>query len=220
MGDDSGQQHKTMIKQLTDLDDHELDEQAGLFMHPRRKSLRTETTPRPLSQPFFQPLQVFPDVLSVSAMVERQGQREQRDEAAAGSGAVQGQSSGTATPASALAQYPQGLALHAAHTDTSDTRAPQALRSVSLTRIGNEPQDAGDPHRAKRHGLMTTSPLDEALTPHGLRSGTPLETPTEEGDRQLSVEASRPSKAGRRAGKRAGAGSAEGRAQARGGRLF
>ncbi|KAJ2772595.1 hypothetical protein IWQ56_001313, partial [Coemansia nantahalensis] len=68
MADDEEQQHKTMIKQLTDLDDHQLDEQAGLFMHPRRKSLRTETTPRPLSQPFFQPLQVFPDVLSVSAM--------------------------------------------------------------------------------------------------------------------------------------------------------
>lgn len=74
------QEHKTMIKQLTDLDDHALDEQAGLFMHPRRKSLRSGeqalNTPRPLSQPFFQPLQVFPDVLNVSAMVERQGQKD------------------------------------------------------------------------------------------------------------------------------------------------
>ncbi|KAJ2845497.1 hypothetical protein J3B02_004664, partial [Coemansia erecta] len=68
MNEENEQQHKTMIKQLTDLDDHTLDEQAGLFMHPRRKSLRSETTPRPLSQPFFQPSHVFPDVLSVSAM--------------------------------------------------------------------------------------------------------------------------------------------------------
>ncbi|KAJ2574334.1 hypothetical protein GGH95_003921, partial [Coemansia sp. RSA 1836] len=80
MGDEDEQQHKTMIKQLTDLDDHALDEQAGLFMHPRRKSLRPETTPRPLSQPFFQPLQVFPDVLSVSAMVERQEQKGQKEQ--------------------------------------------------------------------------------------------------------------------------------------------
>ncbi|KAJ2006376.1 Vacuolar inheritance and morphology protein [Coemansia thaxteri] len=80
MEDEDEQQHKTMIKQLTDLDDHALDEQAGLFMHPRRKSMRSETTPRPVSQPFFQPLQVFPDVLNVSAMVERQEQKEQKEQ--------------------------------------------------------------------------------------------------------------------------------------------
>ncbi|KAJ2438632.1 Vacuolar inheritance and morphology protein, partial [Coemansia sp. RSA 2440] len=224
MGEGNGQ-HKTMIKQLTDLDDHELDEQAGLFMHPRRKSLRSETTPRPLSQPFFQPLQVFPDVLSVSAMVERQGQRDQRDEAgthaerAVGSlNSALGQSSGTATPASALAQYPQGLALH---TEAAPDARP-GLRSVSLTRVTSEHMDTGPSRpgssdaarqagasdvRAKRPAV---APLDETQ----LRS-TPVDTPTEEGDRQLSVEASRPSKA-KRASRRTGT-SADTRAR---GRLF
>ncbi|KAJ1740380.1 Vacuolar inheritance and morphology protein [Coemansia sp. RSA 989] len=183
------QQHKTMIKQLTDLDDHELDEQAGLFMHPRRKSLRTETTPRPLSQPFFQPLQVFPDVLSVSAMVERQEQkdsREQRDEAP--TLADKALSSGTATPASALAQYPQGLALHSHGTDAASAEPP-ALRSVSLTRVAEDAPLAGTDDRSKRPGVLTASPLDDS----GLR-GTPVGTPTEEGDRQLSVETSRPNR--------------------------
>ncbi|KAJ2456254.1 Vacuolar inheritance and morphology protein [Coemansia sp. RSA 2336] len=206
------QQHKTMIKQLTDLDDHELDEQAGLFMHPRRKSLRTETTPRPLSQPFFQPLQVFPDVLSVSAMVERQEQkdsREQRDEAPAGD---KGLSSGTATPS--LAQYPQGLALHShATTDAASADAP-ALRSVSLTRVAEDSALPGTDDRSRRPAMVTASPLDDA----GLR-GTPVGTPTEEGDRQLSVETSRPNRpSGRRGGKRL-AGNPE-KGAGRSGRLF
>ncbi|KAJ1847160.1 Vacuolar inheritance and morphology protein [Coemansia sp. RSA 2708] len=236
MGEEDGQQHKTMIKQLTDLDDHELDEQAGLFMHPRRKSLRTETTPRPLSQPFFQPLQVFPDVLSVSAMVERQGQREEPGAAPApasaavdrpAGGAGPALSSGTTTPASALAQYPQGLALLSQAADAGDARGKPALRSVSLTRIANEASDvvssrpgssdatSGEPSRragARGSGMVTASPLEEASIPHALRSRTPAETPTEEGDRQLSVETSRPSRAGggRRGGKRAGTGDARG----------
>ncbi|KAJ2667148.1 Vacuolar inheritance and morphology protein [Coemansia sp. RSA 1199] len=223
MGEGNGQ-HKTMIKQLTDLDDHELDEQAGLFMHPRRKSLRSETTPRPLSQPFFQPLQVFPDVLSVSAMVERQGQRDQRDDAgvhaadrAVGSlNSALGQSSGTATPASALAQYPQGLALHS----EAATDARPGLRSVSLTRVTGEHVDTG-PSRpgssdAPRRDATTSDVRAKRPAPdEALLRSTPLDTPTEEGDRQLSVEASRPSKA-KRASRRTGT-SADTRAR---GRLF
>ncbi|KAJ2795557.1 Vacuolar inheritance and morphology protein [Coemansia guatemalensis] len=279
MGEEDEQQHKTMIKQLTDLDDHALDEQAGLFMHPRRKSLRTETTPRPVSQPFFQPLQVFPDVLSVSAMVERQeqkGQQQQRDnprdnstepsvhqqssgtapqgERAAVSSLSAGQnaavhggmSSGTTTPASGLAQYPQGLALHTPQpgdgAGVSEARAHQqaTLRTVSLTRMAMERGDAsgsrpgssdaprrdgagsGEAQRGRRPGPLGMSHTEEVHTPHGQRGNTPVETPTEEGDRQLSVETSRPNRMGRRAGKRAaGPSSSDGRgAQTRNARLF
>ncbi|KAJ1661891.1 Vacuolar inheritance and morphology protein [Coemansia sp. RSA 1813] len=144
MSDNDENQHKTMIKQLTDLDDNALDEQAGLFMHPRRKSLRSETTPRPLSQPFFQPQQVFPDVLNVSAMVERQEQRDQNPQVSRDTTEAQSQlQSGIETPITAakpltagilgpgsaylqdpqtvalLAQYPQGLALHSARSSAA-----------------------------------------------------------------------------------------------------
>ncbi|KAJ2847176.1 Vacuolar inheritance and morphology protein [Coemansia brasiliensis] len=237
MGEDDRQQHKTMIKQLTDLDDHELDEQAGLFMHPRRKSLRTETTPRPLSQPFFQPLQVFPDVLSVSAMVERQEQKdskEQRDEMPQAGGFTDktgALSSGTATPASALAQYPQGLALHPSSHAMADAAPAEprasALRSVSLTRMANEHLDAtlqgasdaaGNADRPKRPGVLTASPLDDT---GGLRVGTPAGTPTEEGDRQLSVETSRPNRpSGRRGGSSKRLAATDARGAGRTGRLF
>ncbi|KAJ2710198.1 Vacuolar inheritance and morphology protein [Coemansia spiralis] len=275
MGDDDEQQpHRTMIKQLTDLDDHALDEQAGLFMHPRRKSLRTETTPRPLSQPFFQPLQVFPDVLSVSAMVERQEQKDhkgqQRDQgeptaahqqlSAATPGdkvsAVPTSSSSTAVPApgssgpmppaSALAQYPRGLAVQMPATAGvgdgaagGDGRGKPALRSVSLTRIAAERAEAAaaagrppsgsdalrrdgttsaDPSRTKRQGA--TPGVESPLM---VRPGMPLDTPAEEGDRQLGAETSRASRVSKRTGKRApgaGAGSDGRGSQALGGRFF
>ncbi|KAJ1726821.1 Vacuolar inheritance and morphology protein [Coemansia biformis] len=280
MGDDEQQQHRTMIKQLTDLDDHALDEQAGLFMHPRRKSLRTETTPRPLSQPFFQPLQVFPDVLSVSAMVERQeqkdykGQQQQQQQqrehaepsanqpvpatapgdktpaAPASSSGVGGggvyamSSSGIVPPTTAFAQYPQGLAVHMPQSGGAgdgaaggDARGRPSLRSVSLTRIAAERAEAAagrpasgsdalrrdgaasaDPYRAKRSGAppVVDSPL-------ALRTVTPLDTPAEEGDRQLGAETSRASRVGKRTGKRVAGtgGGSDGRGpQALSGRLF
>ncbi|KAJ2784775.1 Vacuolar inheritance and morphology protein [Coemansia javaensis] len=248
-GDDDEPTHKTMIKQLTDLDDHALDEQAGLFMHPRRKSLRTETTPRPLSQPFFQPAQVFPDVLSVSAMVERQEQKDskgqqqqqqqqqQRDSPdpaaqqqpqhtapAAETGAA-GPSSAVAAPSDKpAAQYPAEMAVRATQGGKGsegpgvrvvDGRPKAGLRSVSLTRMAAERAEAGgasggegprrdgaasaDPYRARRAGAgAATGP------------GTPLETPAEEGDRQLggSGEPGRSGRAGRRSGKRAAGGGA------------
>ncbi|KAJ2874793.1 Vacuolar inheritance and morphology protein, partial [Coemansia asiatica] len=298
------QQHKTMIKQLTDLDDHTLDEQAGLFMHPRRKSLRSETTPRPLSQPFFQPSHVFPDVLSVSAMVERQEQKDQKeqqqqqnkDAEAQNTGFAENKSSGTisslnagnsqdAAASASLAQYPQSLALQvskannnnnsnsaegAAVATTDDLAAahstepraepsqqpvvsppisaavkPRAgLRSVSLTRIAGDRADAtatsaaasksggsgnvsGKDSTAETNkkrsikagiiGSLTAQTTDASIKPKKmLRAGTPIETPTEEGDRQLSVETSKASKAaGKKAANRRGAnerGSSSGRA--------
>ncbi|KAJ2548389.1 hypothetical protein EV175_004851, partial [Coemansia sp. RSA 1933] len=156
MSDNEENQHKTMIKQLTDLDDNALDEQAGLFMHPRRKSLRSETTPRPLSQPFFQPQQVFPDVLNVSAMVERQEQRDLNTPLSKETPEAQSQmQSSTDTPVTAakaltagilgpgygymqdpqatalLAQYPQGLALQSARTAIpSDVKTSDSTTSV------------------------------------------------------------------------------------------
>ncbi|KAJ2727054.1 Vacuolar inheritance and morphology protein [Coemansia sp. Benny D115] len=251
MGDDSEQPHKTMIKQLTDLDDHALDEQAGLFMHPRRKSLRTDTTPRPLSQPFFQPSHVFPDVLSVSAMVERQekGHREQRDEGAVAenksSGTISSLNAQDAGLVASTAQYPPSLALQAARVGAENAEAAAAaaaaaaagqegpagsaagkaragLRSVSLTRIAGERSEAsgvrsgGSGNVSGRDGgeLPQTVPTPTPV----LRAGTPIETPHEEGDRQLSVETSKAGRAGvRRSGGRRAANE---RAAGRGGRLF
>ncbi|KAJ1650412.1 Vacuolar inheritance and morphology protein [Dispira simplex] len=105
MGDSP--RHKTMLTQLTDLDDHELDEQAGLFLRndtgqtraagtagssgttiaqsgPGKDSLAqsetgdlgTSGTMPPQGRtvratPFFQPSQVFPDMMDVASMVDR-----------------------------------------------------------------------------------------------------------------------------------------------------
>ncbi|KAJ1954173.1 Vacuolar inheritance and morphology protein [Dispira parvispora] len=105
MGDSP--RHKTMLTQLTDLDDHELDEQAGLFLrndtghtmaagtagssdttvtqlgpgkdslaHPETGDLGTSGTIPPQGRtvqatPFFQPSQVFPDMMDVASMVDR-----------------------------------------------------------------------------------------------------------------------------------------------------
>ncbi|KAJ2790776.1 Vacuolar inheritance and morphology protein [Coemansia linderi] len=277
MGDEDGQQHKTMIKQLTDLDDHALDEQAGLFMHPRRKSLRPETTPRPLSQPFFQPQQVFPDVLSVSAMVERQelkGQREQllkeiaaaapRDYGGDQSAAVVPESTlkpnaaapsdvgqlqpdalagGSAAPSNPLsastsqmsrtpslmgvtgtavgsATVASGDRANAAMSVAAPGKPPAGLRSISLTRISADVFDSsaskpasgdvsssgrdnkpGNKGPAQPNTIVSVTPAHPPA--HPLRASTPLETPAEEGDRQLSVEAGKPAKIGKRATKRA-----------------
>ncbi|KAJ2663199.1 Vacuolar inheritance and morphology protein [Coemansia sp. RSA 1200] len=290
MSDNEENQHKTMIKQLTDLDDNVLDEQAGLFMHPRRKSLRSETTPRPLSQPFFQPQQVFPDVLNVSAMVERQEQRDQNPPLPRDVGDTQSQlqqQSNTDTPSTAakpltastqgpgtgypqdaqpdslLAQYPQGLALQAVRSSIvgeggsggkaseSTTSMPNSssnnningqrgrtgLRSVSLTRVADEQQDSAVGRQGsgselpRRDGAATTTGIQAgADTPpmppsaqHILRSGTPAETPADEGDRQPGAEISRSSKPSTKRPSRriVGASSSDGRGpQSRGGRLF
>ncbi|KAJ2860989.1 Vacuolar inheritance and morphology protein [Coemansia aciculifera] len=277
MGDEDEQQHKTMIKQLTDLDDHALDEQAGLFMHPRRKSLRPETTPRPLSQPFFQPLQVFPDVLSVSAMVERQEQKGQKEqllkEAAAATprdyvsdqsvaaapestqrtnvvtpsdiGNLQQEtfadsvavptnplSSGTSqisrTPsvigvtgtAVGSTTVPGSERTTTAMSVTAPGKPPVGIRSVSLTRISVDVFDnsaskpgSGEVSSSGRDnkvgGMGPTQPNTlGSETPahppaHPLRASTPLDTPAEEGDRQLSVEVGKSAKVGKRTAKRA-----------------
>ncbi|KAJ2829828.1 Vacuolar inheritance and morphology protein [Coemansia furcata] len=273
MGDEDEQQHKTMIKQLTDLDDHALDEQAGLFMHPRRKSLRPETTPRPLSQPFFQPLQVFPDVLSVSAMVERQEQKGQKEqllkEAAAATprdyindqgvaavpesihrtnvatptdiGSLQQEtfadiptapsnllSSGT----SQVSRTPSLIGVtgttvgpttimssdrvNTTASVTAPGKPPVGIRSVSLTRISADVLDSstskpgsgevsspGRDNRVGNLGSAQPNTLGSETPVHPLRASTPLDTPAEEGDRQLSVEVGKPAKVGRRTTKRA-----------------
>ncbi|KAJ2065754.1 Vacuolar inheritance and morphology protein [Coemansia sp. S146] len=277
MGDEDEQQHKTMIKQLTDLDDHALDEQAGLFMHPRRKSLRPETTPRPLSQPFFQPLQVFPDVLSVSAMVERQEQKGQKEqllkEAAAATprdyvsdqsvaaAPESTQRTNVATPSdignlqqetfadsvavptnllssgtSQISRTPSvigatGTAVGStivpsserattAMSVTAPGKPPVGLRSVSLTRISADVFDnsaskpgSGEVSSSGRDnkvgGMGPTQPNTlGSETPahppaHPLRASTPLDTPAEEGDRQLNVEVGKSAKVGKRTAKRA-----------------
>ncbi|KAI9505149.1 Vacuolar inheritance and morphology protein [Coemansia spiralis] len=291
MSEEEEHQHKTMIKQLTDLDDHALDEQAGLFMHPRRKSLRSETTPRPLSQPFFQPQQVFPDVLNVSAMVERQEQRDQKEQQQqqqqrdsnnvdtqfllqqqqlqqnnnnydASNAATKSITTAAVpnpntnyiqdTQTSLLAQYPQSLALQASRasgnkasdstTSISNAVASskggggrQGLRSVSLTRIASETMDSisakqSGSELSRRDGAGATGIYSAADTPpmlpptqSMLRGGTPVGTPTDEGDRQLSAESSRPAKASSKRPSRriVGASSSDGRGpQNRGGRLF
>ncbi|KAJ2387515.1 hypothetical protein GGI05_004062, partial [Coemansia sp. RSA 2603] len=190
MSDENEQEHKTMIKQLTDLDDHALDEQAGLFMHPRRKSLRSETTPRPLSQPFFQPLHVFPDVLSVSAMVERQEQKdhkEQQQQQQTKSQQQQSQndnephtsiaenkSSGTISSMNAgntqdgagigasLAQYPQSLALQASRAGATNSAGTQTAAAA--------PQPAAASTRGNDEP-MVAPPVSTAIKPRvGLRS--------------------------------------------------
>ncbi|KAJ1905656.1 Vacuolar inheritance and morphology protein [Coemansia sp. IMI 209127] len=169
MSDSEENQHKTMIKQLTDLDDNALDEQAGLFMHPRRKSLRSETTPRPLSQPFFQPQQVFPDVLNVSAMVERQEQRDLNTPLSKEPTETQSQlQSSVDTPITAakaltagilgpgpgylqdpqtvalLAQYPQGLALQSARSAAAgDVKASDSTTSVPNAASNNNNSNRG-----------------------------------------------------------------------------
>ncbi|KAJ2457782.1 Vacuolar inheritance and morphology protein [Coemansia sp. RSA 2424] len=255
MGDEDEQQHKTMIKQLTDLDDHALDEQAGLFMHPRRKSLRPETTPRPLSQPFFQPLQVFPDVLSVSAMVERQEQKGQKEqllkEAAAAAAAPRdtisehavattpentpkpnaaipsdvGQlqqealADGPSAPSNALSSGTSAMSRtpsavgavgsasvaggDRANTAMSVTAAagkpPVGIRSVSLARISADALDSS----TSKPGSGEVSEISTHPPAHPLRASTPLDTPAEEGDRQLGAEAGKFNKIGRRAAKRA-----------------
>ncbi|KAJ2227588.1 Vacuolar inheritance and morphology protein, partial [Coemansia sp. RSA 485] len=107
------------------------------------------------------------------------------------------------------------------------------LRSVSLTRIAGDRTDATatpagsksggsgnvsgkdsaaetSRRRAAKAGLISSLTAQATDAPRKptqmLRSGTPIETPTEEGDRQLSVETSKASKAGgKRAGGRRGA---------------
>ncbi|KAJ1672827.1 hypothetical protein EV182_006416, partial [Spiromyces aspiralis] len=67
---------RTLLTQVTDLDDQDLDERAGLFVHSRIKSQVKAQTERPKSQPFFQPKRVFGDMLQVQSMVDRQEQNE------------------------------------------------------------------------------------------------------------------------------------------------
>ncbi|KAJ1972910.1 Vacuolar inheritance and morphology protein [Dimargaris xerosporica] len=112
MGDSP--KHKTMLTQLTDLDDHDLDEQAGLFLrsteslrptapHGSQGSLVPSTMGRapdgrpdvdpadaPASSstatsaravhaaPFFQPSHVFPDMMDIAAMVDRNATLQQQ----------------------------------------------------------------------------------------------------------------------------------------------
>ncbi|KAJ2754192.1 hypothetical protein IWQ56_006533, partial [Coemansia nantahalensis] len=75
-----------------------------------------------------------------------------------------------------------------------------------------------DPSRAKRQGAPPT--IESPLLP---RASTPLETPAEDGERQLGAETSRASRVSKRAGKRAAGpgGGSDGRGpQALGGRFF
>ncbi|KAJ1940044.1 hypothetical protein EC988_007148, partial [Linderina pennispora] len=113
-------------------------------------------------------------------------------------------------------------------------QARSGLRSVSLTRLAGEGSDGllrtlGSGESLVRDGANNAWPERRGRTPNppassdtagylqpALRSGTPVETPIEEGDRQLSVETSRPNKAGRKPGKRAGDRSMQGKSS----RLF
>ncbi|KAJ1719285.1 Vacuolar inheritance and morphology protein [Coemansia erecta] len=157
MSDDNEQEHKTMIKQLTDLDDHALDEQAAI---KPRVGLRSVSLTRIAGE--------RTDASATTAATSKSG----------GSGNVSGRDS-TAGP---------------------DNR-----------------------HSGKAGGIIgyhSAQTSDAPLNPTKiLRAGTPIETPTEEGDRQLSVETSRPNKAaGKRASNRRSANDRA--APAKTGRLF
>ncbi|KAJ1945092.1 hypothetical protein FBU59_002414, partial [Linderina macrospora] len=99
-------------------------------------------------------------------------------------------------------------------------QARSGLRSVSLSRLAGEASDGplrtlGSGESLARDAANNAWPERRMRTPNpptpsdtaghyqpALRGGTPVETPAEEGDRQLSVETSRPNKAGRKPGKR------------------
>ncbi|KAJ2010295.1 hypothetical protein IWW57_006989 [Coemansia sp. S610] len=97
---------------------------------------------------------------------------------------------------------------------------PAGLRSISLTRISADVFDSsaskpasgdvsssgrdnkpGNKGPAQPNTIVSVTPAHPPA--HPLRASTPLETPAEEGDRQLSVEAGKPAKIGKRATKRA-----------------
>ncbi|KAJ1978578.1 Vacuolar inheritance and morphology protein [Dimargaris verticillata] len=241
MGDSP--KHKTMLTQLTDLDDHDLDEQAGLFLrsteslqptapHNNQRSLVSSTAgrgpdgrpdidpgdaPAPSSTamsaravhaaPFFQPSHVFPDMMDIAAMVDRNATLQQQGPSQRlsrlSTQAWHHGSPATTPGPTNLPSYPASPTSVAVPAEVTENRTP--LGSMA-------PADpSGDGPAVSQASCPGSDAEDAATWPEPPRSGTEsswrLTLPSEsirrnistmsvDPGRQLSVEAARCGPAG------------------------